>query len=45
MEATLILTRLTEAFNFTVLDPGAVRPAARLTTRPEREIAVRLTAR
>lgn len=45
MEATLILARLTECFDFMVLDPEAVRPAARLTTRPEHEIRVRLSLR
>ena len=45
LEATLILARLSDAFEFEVLAPAQVRPAARLTTRPEREIMVRLRAR
>jgi cytochrome P450 len=42
LEATLILARLCEQFDFVPTDPAAVRPAARLTTRPEQEITVRL---
>ena len=45
LEATLILARLFEVFDFEVLDPDSVRPAARLTTRPEREIRVRVRRR
>ncbi len=37
-ESTLIIARLACRFDFTALEPGMVRPAARLTTRPAREI-------
>ncbi len=40
LEATLILARLGECFSFTVQAPERVRPAARLTTRPEQEILI-----
>jgi len=43
LEATLILARLMNTFDFRVLDPDSVRPAARLTTRPEKEIEITLT--
>lgn len=42
-EAVLILARLLRRYRFRVLDPGAVRPVARLTTRPAQEIAVEVT--
>ncbi len=45
LEATLILARLLECFDFVVEHPEQVRPAARLTTRPEREIHVRVIKR
>lgn len=45
VESSLILARLVRAFDFDVLDPAAVRPVARLTTRPEREIACRVRLR
>lgn len=40
VESVLILARLVRRYDFTVLEPEKVRPAARLTTRPEREIAL-----
>lgn len=43
LEATLILARLMNTFDFRVLDPDSVRPAARLTTRPEKEIEITLS--
>jgi cytochrome P450 len=45
VESVLILARLARRFDFEVADPGAVRPAARLTTRPERQITVRVRDR
>ncbi len=38
IESSLILARLAAEFDFTPLDPDTVRPVARLTTRPAREI-------
>jgi len=40
MEAALILARLLRRYDFEVLEPEAVRPAARLTTRPAEAIRV-----
>lgn len=40
-ESLLIIARLARRFNFTVQDPQRVRPAARLTTRPSRQILCR----
>jgi cytochrome P450 len=37
-ESALIIARLARDFDFTVLAPQTVRPAARLTTRPASEI-------
>jgi cytochrome P450 len=37
-EATLILARLVQQFDFHVAQPEAVRPVARLTTRPAQQI-------
>lgn len=45
LEATLILARLIHTFEFKVLAPESVRPAARLTTRPEKEIEIMLTGK
>jgi len=45
LEATLILARMTQTFDFRVLNPDSVRPAARLTTRPEKEIEIKITER
>jgi cytochrome P450 len=44
-ESALILARLVRRYDFEALDPAAVRPVARLTTRPAREIMVRATRR
>jgi cytochrome P450 len=41
-ESALIIARLCRDFEFEALDPAAVRPAARLTTRPAREIMARV---
>jgi cytochrome P450 len=38
IETALILARLARRFDFTAIDPAAVRPYARLTTRPAHEI-------
>jgi cytochrome P450 len=40
VEATLLIARLFRRFDFSVLDSDAVRPAARLTTRPARQVFV-----
>jgi cytochrome P450 len=42
-EATLILARLMRRFRFEVKNPEAVRPIARLTTRPAQEIWVQVS--
>ena len=42
IEATLILAELGREFRFLPLDAGAVRPVARLTTRPAQEILCRV---
>jgi cytochrome P450 len=44
-EATLILARLVRDFDFSVLAPERVRPAARLTTRPAQQILCRVRRR
>ncbi len=44
-EASLILARLVRRFDFAALDPGKVRPVARLTTRPAEQIMCRVTRR
>ena len=41
-EAVLILARLVRRYDVRTLDPDAVRPVARLTTRPATEIRVRV---
>ena len=41
-EATLILARLTRRYEFAVADAAAVRPVARLTTRPAAQIMCRV---
>lgn len=41
-ESTLIIARLVRRFDFACLDPAAVRPAARLTTRPARQVYCRV---
>ncbi|MBX9884864.1 MAG: cytochrome P450 [Novosphingobium sp.] len=42
-EAVLLIARLFRRFDFHVEQAGAVRPAARLTTRPAKQIMVRVT--
>lgn len=44
VEATLLIARLFRRFDFRVEQPDAVRPAARLTTRPVRQIMCRVSA-
>ncbi len=44
-ESVLILARLLRRYDFTVSAPGSVRPVARLTTRPSRQILCRVSAR
>jgi cytochrome P450 len=43
VEATLLIARLFRHFDFQVENPAAVRPAARLTTRPTRQVMCRVT--
>ena len=45
IEATLILARLARRFDMRIESPGAVRPVARLTTRPAQQIRSRWVAR
>lgn len=44
-EASLIVARLVRRYDFESLDPGKVRPVARLTTRPVRQIMQRVRRR
>ena len=44
-EAVLMLAELLRRYDFTPLDPGAVRPVARLTTRPAQQILCRVARR
>ncbi|SFK19281.1 cytochrome P450 [Falsiroseomonas stagni] len=44
VEATLLIARLFRHFDFTVENPEAVRPAARLTTRPTRQVMCRVAS-
>jgi cytochrome P450 len=44
-EANLIIARLARRYDFEVLDPAGVRPVARLTTRPVRQIMMRVRRR
>jgi len=44
-EASLIIARLVRRFDFTTLDPASVRPVARLTTRPVKQIQCRVSVR
>jgi cytochrome P450 len=44
-EASLIIARLVSRFDFTTLDPSGVRPVARLTTRPVKQIQCRVGVR
>ena len=41
-EAVLLIARLFRRFDFHIEDAAAVRPAARLTTRPAKQIMVRV---
>jgi cytochrome P450 len=43
VEAVLLIARLFRRFDFTLDDPAGVRPAARLTTRPTRQVMCRVT--
>jgi cytochrome P450 len=45
IESGLILARLIRAFDFNAVEPDTVRPIARLTTRPAREIMMRVSVR
>jgi len=45
IEAVLIIASFVRAFDFIVADPATVRPAARLTTRPTKEIQCSVRAR
>ncbi|MFD0917837.1 cytochrome P450 [Pseudahrensia aquimaris] len=45
IEATLILSRLAQMFDFTIDSPDTVRPVARLTTRPAEQIMMRAKRR
>ncbi|MDQ8157411.1 MAG: cytochrome P450, partial [Gemmatimonadota bacterium] len=45
LEAALFIARLTRRFDFDAVEPATVRPVARLTTRPRREILMRVHAR
>jgi cytochrome P450 len=40
VEATLLIARLFRRFDVALAEPGSVRPAARLTTRPARQVFV-----
>ena len=44
-EAVLMLAELLRRYDFTPLEPGAVRPVARLTTRPARQILCKVARR
>lgn len=45
IEATLILARLAQRYDFSIDQPGSVRPIARLTTRPAQQIMCRFSRR
>jgi cytochrome P450 len=45
LEASLILARLCRRYDFEVLDADRIRPVARLTTRPERQLMCRVRRR
>lgn len=45
LEAGLILARLCRRYDFEVLDADRIRPVARLTTRPERQLMCRVRRR
>jgi cytochrome P450 len=42
-EAVLLIARLFRRFDFHIVKPQSVRPAARLTTRPAQQIMVHVT--
>ncbi len=42
IESALILAHLISRYDFEIIDPGKVRPAARLTTRPARQIMMQV---
>jgi len=44
-EAVLLIARLFRRFDFHVAEPGKVRPAARLTTRPTQQVMCSVTTR
>ncbi len=44
-EAVLLIARLFRRFDFHVAEPGRVRPAARLTTRPTRQVICTVSRR
>jgi cytochrome P450 len=44
VEAVLLIARLFRAFDFELLAPDRVRPAARLTTRPAEQVMCRVSA-
>ena len=45
IEATLIISRLAQCFDFTIVSEGDVKPVARLTTRPAEQIMMRAMQR
>ncbi|MGD1887129.1 MAG: cytochrome P450 [Cohaesibacteraceae bacterium] len=45
IEAMLVLARLIRRYDIKVIDPDAVRPVARMTTRPANQIMIRLKRR
>ena len=45
IESALIIARLVRRFDFDVIDPDAVYPVARLTTRPKHQIMCRVRHR
>lgn len=45
IESTLILARLVRDYEFDIIDPDSVRPVARLTTKPAREVLCRVARR
>jgi cytochrome P450 len=45
LEASLILARLCRRYDFQILDADRIRPVARLTTRPERQLMCRVRRR
>jgi len=42
IEAVLIIARLVQSFDFTLAEDHLVRPAARLTTRPVKQVMCRV---